>query len=187
MTTYRVIRSALAVAALTIFTVSTSGVASATGWPKQPDSATTPGKVRTDLSLHKICTTKWGLDERSVTSAMKASVRETYHFKDSSCPITPYKGKQVRRAEIDHLVPRSLGGADDVANLWPECYEPIKAQKSAQLDGAHKKDRLETALHKQICAKGLTATKASALLHQYQNDFKTDWKALYTRTYPNEH
>jgi hypothetical protein len=50
--------------------------------------------------------------------------------------------------------PRSLGGADDEANLWPECYEVVKSSKSQQADGAHKKDRLETELHKRVCDGG---------------------------------
>ena len=147
----------------------------------EPDPAKTPGVVRTDISLHALCTTKWGTDQRFVTAAMKQQVMHDYNFDPKSCPATMLKGKKVHRSEIDHLVPRSLGGADDVKNLWPECYEQVQKDKSAQMDGAHKKDMLETALNKRLCKSGKTPTTAE--LQEYQSGFQKDWKALYRETY----
>jgi 5-methylcytosine-specific restriction endonuclease McrA len=89
--------------------------------------------------------------------------------------------KRVHRLEIDHLIPRSIGGADDVRNFWPQCYEPVNKDKSKQLDGAHKKDRLETELHRRLCT-----SKSTALLQEYQNKIRTNWISFYHEIYGNE-
>ena len=78
----------------------------------------TPGVTR-ELTVRQICRTKWGQDARAVTSAMKQNVIDAYDFDAKKCPLTSLKGKRVRRLEIDHLVSRSIGGADDERNLWP--------------------------------------------------------------------
>ena len=83
-----------------------------------PDLSKTPGVVRSGLSKAKICTIKWGKDERHVTASMKRQVFELYGYSgydDSRCVPA---GK--RTCEIDHLISRELGGADDVNNLWPQ-------------------------------------------------------------------
>ena len=69
----------------------------------------TPGLTR-PLTHEQICTTKWGKDHRFVTEEMKKQVCSWYNV-----PLCD--GKHV---EIDHLVPRSEAGADDVKNLWPQ-------------------------------------------------------------------
>lgn len=79
-----------------------------------PDNTVTPGVVRaiTDAQIRH---TAWGKDARHVTPAMKREVFRRYHVsgvRDPSC------GEP--RCELDHLVPRACGGADDVNNLWPQ-------------------------------------------------------------------
>ena len=74
------------------------------------DPAKTPGKTR-KLSKKVICSTKWGIDKRFVTAKMKLSVYHDYGLsgpKDEACE----QDKHGRRCEVDHLIPRSLGGAD---------------------------------------------------------------------------
>jgi len=143
-----------------------------------PRSDLTPGVVRDGLSIGTICRTKWGSDARAVTQAMKDQVVRAYDFDVSVCPYTTYKGHHVRRAEIDHLIARSLGGADDVRNLWPECYEPVNADKSLQANGANKKDRLEKYLHDKVCH-----PQSPALLKEYQERIAHDWLDLYREIY----
>jgi hypothetical protein len=99
-------------------------------WPKLPDRDLTPGAINGSLSVSKICSTKWGKDARAVTDKMKKDVIKAYHFRVSACPPAKLKGKLVRRVEIDHLVSRDIGGADDTKNLWPQCYEPTNKDKS---------------------------------------------------------
>jgi hypothetical protein len=136
--------------------------------PLLPDHQLTPGVARTDLTLQKICTTKWGKDARHVSAADKKMVFSAYGLtgnKDPAC-ITDAHG---RHCEIDHLISRELGGADDVKNLWPQPY-------GSQPWNAVRKDCVETRLHKEVCAKQSTMT-----LHEAQIAIKSDWTAVYLR------
>ena len=132
-----------------------------------PNLELTPGVARTDLTIEKICHTKWGLDKRHVTAVMKREVEKAYHFKASECPSG--------RVEIDHLISRELGGADDVKNLWPQCYEKhIKGKHPSQVKewGAYKKDRLENRLNKELCAGHLSLKAARKAETE-------DWRVAY--------
>lgn len=94
----------------------------------------TPGAVR-PLSKMQICATKWGLDRRHVTPAKRAQVIAAY-----GSPTVVARGKGPC-CEVDHLVPRELGGADTVANLWPQSWAL-----------ATLKDTEENAWHRDVCA-----------------------------------
>lgn len=115
-----------------------------------PDPVVTPGAHRV-LSFKAICGTKWGKDDRHVTARMKNAVYASYG-------VAKVPGKCC---EIDHLVPRDLGGADVMANLWPQSWAE-----------ARKKDRLEVKLHKLVCARELSLRKA-------QEQIAQDWAVLY--------
>jgi hypothetical protein len=130
-----------------------------------PDSTLTPGVART-LSIKTICTTKWGRDARHVTAAMKRQVFENYGLSgndDASC----VRDTSGRRCEIDHLISRELGGADDVKNLWPQPY-------GTKPWNAVLKDRVENRLHKEVCAKTIS-------LRQARKEIKNDWRVPYKR------
>lgn len=90
----------------------------------------TPGMAR-PLSKADICSTTWGKDVRHVTLSMKKQVFAAYGI--------PWG--QHSLYEVDHLIPRELGGADDVRNLWPELWPD-----------AHTKDHEENRLHRAVCA-----------------------------------
>ncbi len=92
-------------------------------------AALTPGVVR-PLTQAQICATKWGLDRRHVTEKMRREVLANYGVSWAN------RGQY----ELDHLIPRELGGADDVRNLWPERWPD-----------ARKKDREENRLHVEVC------------------------------------
>lgn len=133
-----------------------------------PIPAATPGVTR-DLTLDVICNTKWGKDRRAVTAAMKRQVFASYGYtgnKDWHC--TP--DAHGRTCEIDHLISRELGGADDVHNLWPEPYGgPWNAAD---------KDRLENRLHMLVCQ----PSPAHALpLKDAQDAIRGDWTAAYIK------
>jgi hypothetical protein len=129
-----------------------------------PDPNLTPGVVR-ELTLAQVCTTKWGRDHRFVTSAMKAAVFRRYGYSGNEDPRCA-PDKHGRRCEIDHLVSRELGGADDVRNLWPEPYlGPL---------GASAKDRTENRLHVLVC-------QGSISLQEAQDAIRTDWVAAYAK------
>jgi hypothetical protein len=133
-----------------------------------PDAAKTPGVARTELSKSTICTTKWGQDERHVTAAMKGQVFALYGYsgyEDARC-VADAHGKTC---EIDHLISRELGGADDVKNLWPQAYGTMPWN-------AHLKDKLENRLHRELCANHLS-------LQEARDSLVNDWRVAYRKYY----
>ncbi len=124
-----------------------------------PDPALTPGAV-TALTAERVCGIKWGKDARKVTAAMRRMVFESYGLRGNHDPSC--KGK--RGFEVDHLVSRELGGADDLLNLWPQCYS---GRWNARV-----KDRLENRLHREVCAGMIT-------LEDAQNAIRDDWRIPY--------
>jgi hypothetical protein len=111
-----------------------------------PNLTVTPGVAR-PLTLKQVCSTKWGKDRRHVTDAMKTQVAKNYGLTRTDITAS---GKSPC-CEIDHLVPRELGGADDVKNLWPQNWKE-----------AHVKDQRENALHVLVCAPHPTITLEAA-------------------------
>ena len=107
-------------------------------------NATTPGLVR-GLDQKTVCATKWGKDARHVTEVMKRQVATNYHM--TRADIKP-RGKGVC-CEVDHKVPREIGGADDVSNLWPQPW--LEAQK---------KDAEENKWHRDVCSGAVTLSAA---------------------------
>ncbi len=132
-----------------------------------PDPGKTPGLVRPGLTMKEICSTKWGKDVRHVTAAMKRQVFAAYGFSGNHDPKCVPHGRQ--RCEIDHLISRELGGADDVKNLWPQPY-------GTQPWNALLKDKLENRLHKEMCAGRITLREAQGML-------VNDWRIAYRKYY----
>jgi hypothetical protein len=121
--------------------------------PVRPNLELTPGLTRT-LSREQVCSIKWGKDRRHVTEGMKKQVFEAYGI--------PWE--QHARFEVDHLVSRELGGADDVRNLWPQLWTGTH--------NARMKDHLENTLHRKVCAGEMTLRFA-------QEAIASDWVAAY--------
>lgn len=131
-----------------------------------PNVKFTQGVAR-NLPLSQICTTKWGVDARAVTPTMKATVYKKYGMvnKQGDCALSP------RGCEVDHLISRELGGADDIKNLWPQPYGGVW--------NASVKDKLENRLHTLICAKKPTIT-----LKEAQGCLVNNWINCYKKIYP---
>jgi hypothetical protein len=110
-----------------------------------PNPAFTPGFTR-NMTLIAICNTKWGKDQRHVTIKMKKQVFAFYGIDWSTRKLY----------EVDHLIPREIGGADDVRNLWPEPW-----------DDAHKKDKEENHLHKVVCDGSMKLDVAQAQMRNW--------------------
>jgi len=132
-----------------------------------PDLSKTPGVARAGLTKTKICSIKWGKDERHVTAAMKKEVFALYGYSGNDDPRCVPSGKQ--HCEVDHLISRELGGADDVKNLWPEAYGTTPWN-------AHLKDKLENRLNKETCAGHITLQHARDMLVH-------DWRVAYRKYY----
>jgi hypothetical protein len=126
-----------------------------------PNLNLTPGVTNPALTQANVCTTKWGKDQRHVTEAMKEHVFQEYGLSGNSDPFCKPSG-----CEIDHLISRELGGADDVKNLWPQSYSGPW--------NAHLKDRVENRLHKEVCTGTITLDEARAGIVK-------DWTAEYRK------
>lgn len=109
-----------------------------------PNPTLTPGVVR-PINGGQVCGTRWSTDRRHVTEAMKREIAARYGLKRSDIKA---RGKGPC-CEIDHLIPRELGGADHVDNLWAQPW--IEALK---------KDVEETRLHRAVCRGELTLAAA---------------------------
>jgi hypothetical protein len=66
--------------------------------------------------------------------------------------------------DLDHLIPISLGGSNDVENLWP--LPPNKDM------GPDQKKELDAKLHSMVCDKSITLKAA-------QDAIKKDWVKAY--------
>jgi hypothetical protein len=66
-----------------------------------------------------------------------------------------------RTGEVDHLVSLELGGTNARANLFPEAAP-----------GSHQKDRLENALHGEVC-------DGTVSLRRAQREIAGNWVAAY--------
>jgi hypothetical protein len=128
------------------------------------DPALTPGAVRS-LTIRQICRTKWGTDRRAVTAAMKRQVFASYGLSGNDDPAC-VPDKHGRRCEVDHLIPRSLGGKDAVENLWPQPF-------GTKPWSASRKDRLEAALSRDVCAGRISLERARALI---RNDYRIEYR-----------
>lgn len=133
-----------------------------------PNPQLTPGVSRPGLTKQKICTIKWGKDNRHVTEAMKKEVFQRYGYSGNDDPQCIPAGK--RHCEIDHLISREIGGADDIDNLWPQSYGSIPWN-------AVLKDKLENRLHAEMCAGKITLKQAREML-------VNDWRIAYRQYYP---
>lgn len=107
-----------------------------------------------------VCKPNYTSRVRDVSEAMKKSI----YKRDGITPDEP------RCCEVDHLVSLELAGSNDPSNLWAQRYEPFP--------GARDKDKVETSLHRDVCAGKIT-------LKQAQEIIRTDWFAEYRKRFGN--
>jgi hypothetical protein len=139
--------------------------AAGSGLNQLPDRRCTPGAVNpavTQASIGAtICRSGW-------TATVRPPERVTDPEKLAS--LRAYGERGTSRFEYDHLVPLELGGAvNDPRNLWPEPDYP-----SGHGFYLNPKDRLETALKRQVCAGRVTLAAA-------QRQIAADWVAAMRR------
>lgn len=128
-----------------------------------PSSA--PGSLNPNVTQANIattiCTSGW-------TKTIRPSASYTNKLKAKQMADLGLKG-DAKDYEEDHRVSLELGGnPTDPQNLWPEPWNGPK--------NAHQKDRLENAVHKDVCSGKLT-------LKQGQEIFLGDFWAEYTRRF----
>jgi hypothetical protein len=96
---------------------------------------------------------------RHVSASLRLTVFREYGYDSNDIVKADY--------EIDHLVSLELDGTNDIRNLWPESNlsRPLNARR---------KDVLENALRRLVCAHQLTLAEA-------QTEIATDWPAAYAK------
>jgi hypothetical protein len=118
-----------------------------------PDPVCTPGAVF-PVTSERVCQPGYARSVRNVPESEKLAVYKEYGI------FHHVPGAY----EIDHLISLELGGSNDKANLWPESYSGP--------NNARDKDKVENALHQQVCGKIIT-------LAQAQYEIATNWLAVY--------
>ena len=114
-----------------------------------------------DASVRELCTTSTSL-VRNVPESLKKDIFHNYGMNGNDRSVCK------EGYEIDHLVSLELGGSNDERNLWPQSY--------CGENNAHKKDKLENELHRQICLGKMNIIDA-------QSCIKTDWVMCYIKTF----
>ena len=131
-----------------------------------PDKVLTPGEV-TSTDARMVCWRGYATHVRPRGKAWKR-LRELayarYGIKHGMRSIIDASGHRHAAYQIDHLIPLELGGAPaDIRNLWPQ---PIAT--------AHRKDRVEDALHAMVCEGSVSLASAQRAIAQ-------DWETAVTR------
>lgn len=121
-----------------------------------PDPACTPGDILPGITKERVCQPGYASSIRDVTTHVKNQVYAAYG-------ITQRRAKQY---EIDHLINLSIGGSNDLSNLWPQAARP--------LPGFPQKDRSESYLHDQVCAGKMSLPEA-------QMEIATNWLTVFNR------
>jgi hypothetical protein len=121
-----------------------------------PDHACTPGDIFTDATKEEICVPGYASSVRDVPQSVKEQVYAAYGI------TTRSPGEY----EVDHLVNLSIGGSNDISNLWPEAANPTP--------GFHQKDQVEVYLQDQVCSGKLDLLTA-------QIQIASNWLDVYNK------
>ena len=139
-------------------TINNTTIQSNHSFPIYPDPTLTPGDVLS-TNVTEICVSGYSATVRDVSQAEKNQVVQNYLQKGYLINTSAPK-------EYDHFLPLSIGGSNDIKNLWPEMQEPRP--------GFKEKDRVESYLHTQVCSGKMNLTDA-------QNMIRTDWVKVYNQ------
>lgn len=120
-----------------------------------PDPACTPGSVLTS-STTVVCQPNYSTSVRDVPQDLKEAVYTSYGI----------PSRVEGQYQIDHLIPLSAGGSNDISNLWPSPASPSP--------GYAEKDRLEIALREEVCSGKIALPEA-------QRQIAANWVDLYDR------
>jgi hypothetical protein len=120
-----------------------------------PDRHVTPGAAFKDVGAAQICDLHYTQGVRQPRFNTKVLAFANYGIS--------IRDRDVY--EVDHLIPVSLGGTNDIENLWPQPYGGT---------GAERKDRLERQLRGLVCSHKLALRTA-------QRAIATNWWFAYER------
>ena len=121
-----------------------------------PDHACTPGDIFTNATKDQICVSGYSSSVRDVPQSVKEQVYAAYGI----------TSRQPGQYEVDHLVNLSIGGSNDISNLWPEAASPKP--------GFHEKDEVEVYFQNQVCSGKIDLRTA-------QMQIASNWLDVYNR------
>jgi hypothetical protein len=125
-----------------------------------PDRRCSPGAIYSKLTNAVICSSGFHTSTiRNVPESVKFAVEREYGMRP---------GHYGGALEIDHIVSLELGGANDIANLYPE--------KLNARPGFRVKDKLENRLHAMVCAGSIGLPAA-------QRGIAENWQKLYKQVF----
>ncbi|MBX4209322.1 HNH endonuclease [Candidatus Parcubacteria bacterium] len=127
-----------------------------------PDRECTPGSVFPNADKEKICVDGYTKTVRNVPVSLKKKIYKAYGI-----TYPPAFGGY----ELDHLIPLSLGGNNDAANLFPEAAAPPP--------GFREKDVVENYLRREMCAGNISLDAAQGLI-------AADWVKVYESLTPED-
>ena len=151
--------------ALTAAGASASTKTTTPDWVVQ-DKTVTPGMLNATVNQSNIATT---VCKSGWTATIRPTVTYTNKLKDTQLKTTYLSytkiwGPAASAYEEDHLISLQLGGnPSDPKNLWPQPYAG---------NGARKKDVVETALKRLVCAGTIKLTDAQKAILDWPTAYK---------------
>lgn len=130
-----------------------------------PDAACTPGDILPEEDEGVVCSADFRTGSVRDQTTSPTQKRTVYPAYGTPYPQNNRGATQV--CEIDHLVALQLGGADTMANLWPECSA---GYANWQGPGFRDKDGFENYLWFHVCK------KQDLSLHDAQLQIASDWR-----------
>ena len=125
-----------------------------------PDPECTPGDIFEETTAEQTCVSGYSTTVRNVSVSTKKKIFASYGIA-YPVPFGSY--------EIDHLVPLSLGGSNDIANLWPKSAEPFP--------GFYEKNIIGNYLRQEVCA-----GRVDLQIAQFR--MANDWFSIYQNLNP---
>lgn len=116
-----------------------------------PDKECTPGSIIETATKEEICTPGYSKSVRNVSVQTKKEIYEEYGI---------YQHK-TGEYQIDHFISLSLGGSNDVSNLWPEPLNPRP--------GYMEKDKVEFYLYQTLCGGKVSLPQAQYLILHWKD------------------
>lgn len=136
----------------------------ATELPIRPDPVLTPGATNPTTTKEMVCRKGGYTNGKDAQGNWVRNVPEDkYRAVFKRYNITWVKGE----FEVDHLIPLSLGGTNDITNLWPQSYK-------TQPYNAHHKDKLEVKFRTMLCNGKISMSEA-------QDWMRRDWIGAYEK------
>jgi hypothetical protein len=99
-----------------------------------PDHACAPGDIFSNATRDQICVSGYASSVRDAPQRVKEQVYAAYGI----------ASRHPGQYEVDHLVNLSIGGSNDISNLWPQAARPKP--------GFHEKDQVEVYFQGQVCS-----------------------------------